>query len=27
VTHDRDLLDRVRLTRTLDVDHGTVSER
>jgi ATPase subunit of ABC transporter with duplicated ATPase domains len=27
VTHDRDLLDRVRLTRTLDLDHGVVSER
>jgi len=27
VTHDRDLLDRVRLTRTLDVAHGMVSER
>jgi ATPase subunit of ABC transporter with duplicated ATPase domains len=27
VTHDRDLLDRVRLTRTLDLDRGTVSER
>jgi ATPase subunit of ABC transporter with duplicated ATPase domains len=27
VTHDRDLLDRVRLTRTLDVDRGTVTER
>ncbi len=27
VTHDRDLRDRVRLTRTLDVDAGTVTER
>lgn len=27
VTHDRDLLDRVRLTRTFDLDRGTVSER
>ncbi len=27
VTHDRDLLDRVRLTRTLDVERGAVSER
>ena len=27
VTHDRDLLERVRLTRTLDLDRGTVSER
>ena len=27
VTHDRDLLDRVRLTRTIDVDRGVVSER
>ena len=27
VTHDRDLLDRVRLTRTLELDRGTVSER
>ena len=27
VTHDRDLLARVRLTRTLDVAHGTLSER
>jgi ATPase subunit of ABC transporter with duplicated ATPase domains len=27
VTHDRDLLDRVRLTRTFDVDNGRVSER
>jgi ATPase subunit of ABC transporter with duplicated ATPase domains len=27
VTHDRDLLDRVRVTRTLDLDHGSVSER
>jgi ATPase subunit of ABC transporter with duplicated ATPase domains len=26
VTHDRDLLDRVRLTRTLVVEHGSVSE-
>jgi ATPase subunit of ABC transporter with duplicated ATPase domains len=27
VTHDRDLLSRVRLTRTLDVDAGRVTER
>ena len=27
VTHDRDLLERVRLTRTLDVDRGRVVER
>ena len=27
VTHDRDLLDRVRLTRTIEVDAGRVSER
>jgi ATPase subunit of ABC transporter with duplicated ATPase domains len=27
VTHDRDLLERVRLTRTFVLDHGTVSER
>ncbi len=27
VTHDRDLLGRVRLTRTLDVDAGNVAER
>jgi ATPase subunit of ABC transporter with duplicated ATPase domains len=27
VTHDRDLLDRVRVTRTLDLDRGIVSER
>ena len=27
VTHDRDLLDRVRLTRTFDLDRGRVSER
>jgi ATPase subunit of ABC transporter with duplicated ATPase domains len=27
VTHDRDLLDRVRLTRTLDLTDGSVSER
>jgi ATPase subunit of ABC transporter with duplicated ATPase domains len=27
VTHDRDLLERVRLTRTLVVDHGSVTER
>jgi ATPase subunit of ABC transporter with duplicated ATPase domains len=27
VTHDRDLLERVRLTRTLVLDHGTVTER
>jgi ATPase subunit of ABC transporter with duplicated ATPase domains len=27
VTHDRDLLDRVRVTRTLDFDQGRVSER
>ena len=26
VTHDRALLDRVRITRTLDVDHGSVTE-
>ncbi len=27
VTHDRDLLDRVRVTRTLDLERGSVSER
>ncbi len=27
VTHDRDLLDRVRLTRTIDIDRGMVVER
>jgi ATPase subunit of ABC transporter with duplicated ATPase domains len=27
VTHDRDLLDRIRVTRTLELDRGTVSER
>ena len=27
VTHDRDLLERVRLTRTLELDHGSVAER
>jgi ATPase subunit of ABC transporter with duplicated ATPase domains len=27
VTHDRALLERVRITRTFDVDGGTVSER